>query len=83
MNQLDYTTMIAMQHHEQLLKEAENYRLREAAFRKYPKSNRITQFLALVREKLVAMVGLLMTSDGCQPEPITTLNPQTNPEGCK
>jgi hypothetical protein len=82
MYRLDYSSMIAKDHHVHLLKEAENYRLLEAAFKKNTKPNRISQFIALVGEKLVAMGDLLVLRYGRPPEPNTTLNPQPTLDGC-
>jgi hypothetical protein len=83
MNPFEHISMIATQRHAELLKEAEQNRLLNEAFKdKTPKTSRIALFLASVGKELEALGYSLETRFGAQVEPRTTLRTQTNPGGC-
>ena len=83
MNPFEHISMIALQRHEELLKEAEQNRLLSEAFKdKTPRPSSLAKFLAFIGKELEALGYSLETRYGGQAEPRTTFRPQTNPGGC-
>jgi hypothetical protein len=83
MNKFDHIAMVSDQRHQELLKEAEKYRMLKAAFKDQPaKLNNVTRLLAFVGGKLASIGYSMETRYGAQAESQTYLAPQTNPGGC-
>ena len=83
MNPFEYITMIARLRQEELLREAEKNRLLSEAFRsKSPNTSGTAKFLAFLGNQLASAGLSLEKRYGGQPEPRTTMNPQSYPGGC-
>jgi len=86
MNQLGFNPFVSMEYerrHEELIKEAAQYRLVEEALRAgLPKVRSTSKILALVGKELVSLGASIEARYGGQSETSVALNQQSNPSGC-
>jgi hypothetical protein len=82
MNQFDHISMIALEHHDDLLKVADKHRMLYKAFKKDHKRNRMVQAIERAGQDQLSIGQQLIRSHVAQVDPCSPLKLQTNPGGC-